>query len=226
MASLVIALDCADPEKAINLARKLETVQCWLKVGLELFTSAGPAIVASLKKLGFRIFLDLKFYDIPNTAAGAAAAAAKAGADMLTLHLQGGRRMCEAARNALPASNRPLLAGVTVLTSFTAGEMPGITLAPAQFAAQLAAAASQWGLDALDSSGSEVAAIKAACPGLLAVCPGIRPKGASSQDQRRVMTPAQAVANGADFLVVGRPVASNSDPAAAAARILQEMASA
>lgn len=225
MASLVAALDFSDSARAIALARQLKHLGPWLKVGLELFTTAGPDISLCLKDMGFKIFLDLKFYDIPNTVAAACKAARTAGADMLTLHLQGGRRMCEAAVEALEAAGpgRPLAVGVTALTSFASGEMPGIDMEPGGFGRQLAGLAAQWRLDGVVCSGMEAAAIKKDNPGLLLVCPGIRPAGADSQDQRRVMTPAKAVANGADFLVVGRPITSSPDPAAAAERIMAEM---
>ncbi|SDF05354.1 orotidine-5'-phosphate decarboxylase [Desulfovibrio legallii] len=215
---LVVALDLPDKDRALSLARRLRGVAPWCKVGMELFTLAGPALLESLRGLGFNVFLDLKFYDIPHTVAQAVKAAAAGGADLLTLHCQGGERMCRAAREAaagLPGGG-PLLFGVTVLTSFAQGEMPGIVAAPQDFALSLARGAAAWGLDGVVCSGHEVPEIKKACPGLRCLCPGIRPEGAAADDQRRVMTPAMAVAAGADYLVAGRPIIAAPDPAEAA----------
>ncbi|MDE5880051.1 MAG: orotidine-5'-phosphate decarboxylase, partial [Desulfovibrio sp.] len=199
----------------------------WCKVGLELFTVGGPRLVERLKEQGFHVFLDLKFYDIPNTVGNAVAAAANLGVDMLTLHCQGGERMCRAAvearKGAADACSAPLLFGVTALTSFGAGEMPGIRESPDVFAQALALAAAAWGLDGVVCSGREVGAIKSGSPGLACLCPGIRPAGADAGDQRRTMTPAEAVRAGADYLVVGRPILKAPSPPEAAAAILEEM---
>ena len=228
MAQLIVALDLPRKDAALSLARDLQGLAPWCKVGMELFTLAGPSLLESLKGLGFRIFLDLKFYDIPHTVGQAVKAAAAVGVDLLTLHCQGGERMCREARAAVDglaadSPARPLLFGVTVLTSFAEGEMPGIAAAPADFALSLAAGAAAWGLDGVVCSGLEAARIKTASPGLLCLCPGIRPAGAAAGDHRRVMTPARAVAAGADFLVVGRPILEAPSPAEAARRILAEM---
>ena len=147
---------------------------------------------------------------------------------MLTLHCQGGERMCRTACDAVAGltGKKPLLFGVTVLTSFAQGEMPGIRENTSDFALALARGAQNWGLDGVVCSGHEVAGIKAACPGFSCLCPGIRPSGSVADDQRRTMTPAQAVAAGADYLVVGRPIIAASDPRAAAQQILADMASA
>lgn len=223
MAQLVIALDFNDGARAISLARGLRGKVKWLKAGLELFTASGPQIVEKLKSLDFHVFLDLKFYDIPNTVGRAVKVACGLGVDMLTLHLQGGRRMCEQARNSLESAvHSPLLFGVTSLTSFAAGEMPGIDMAPGDFGFQLAMAARAWGMDGVVCSGLEVERIKNNTD-ILCLCPGIRPAGAESGDQRRVMTPREAVAAGADFLVVGRPVTMAADPARAVEDILTQM---
>lgn len=224
MAELIIALDLPTPTAANKLAARLAGKIDWVKVGLELFISGGPAMVRDLKDAGFKIFLDLKFYDIPHTVARAVIEAAETGARMLTLHCQGGAKMCLAAREALMGhDNPPILLGVTVLTSFAFGEMPGISLPPGQFAELLALNARNFGLDGIVCSGLEVAGIKAACPNIIAVCPGIRPGGAARGDQARVVTPASAVANGADYIVVGRPVLENGDPVRAVDEILCEM---
>jgi orotidine-5'-phosphate decarboxylase len=231
MATLIVALDLSEKDAALALAEKLLGVggwTPWCKVGSELFTACGPPLLEFLNKLGYRIFLDLKFYDIPRTVAGAVRAAAVY-ADMLTLHCQGGERMCRAARELLETSGRPdalpLLFGVTALTSFAAGEMPGVALTPSAFAVSLAAKARAWGLDGVVCAGAEVKRIKAANPGLACLCPGIRPRGFAADDQRRVMTPREAVQAGADFLVIGRPILSASDPAAALSGIVQEICS-
>lgn len=222
MTRLIVALDLPDAKQALFLAERLKGVVSWLKVGLELFIAAGPEIVARLKRLDFQVFLDLKLYDIPNTVAGAVASAVEIGCDMLTLHLQGGARMCEAAR-AVSRENDLLLLGVTALTSFAPGEMPGITVPPSEFAWTLAANAREWGLSGVVCSGFEAAGIKGAFPDLFCVCPGIRPQALAWDDQRRAMTPAQAAAAGADFIVVGRPVLRASDPALAAEEIILAM---
>lgn len=225
---LVVALDVPHTSEALALARTLAGTAPWCKVGMEMFTHAGPALLEELAGLGYKIFLDLKFYDIPHTVAQAVKAAAGIGVDMLTLHCQGGERMCRAAREAVDSlpGKKPLLFGVTVLTSFAAGEMPGISQSPADFAQTLAKGAQMWGLNGVVCSGHEASGIKASCPGLMCLCPGIRPPGSAADDQRRTMTPAQAVAAGADFLVVGRPIIAAHDPRAAAEQIQADMASA
>lgn len=224
MAQLIVAMDFPDIKKALSLASILGGSLKWLKVGLELFIRGGPDLVNSLKKMGYNIFLDLKFYDIPHTVESAVKAADSLGVDMLTLHCMGGEKMCRAAREALAnVKFPPLLFGVTVLTSFAAGEMPGIDEEPQLFAEKLAQNAHLWSLDGIVCSGREVGKIKKMCPELLALCPGIRPAGACSNDQTRVVTPRQAVASGADFLVVGRPVIANPDPAKMVSEILCEM---
>ncbi len=224
---LAVALDFPAAKPALDLARQLRGIVPWCKVGMELFTRAGPSLLAELAGMDFRVFLDLKFYDIPHTVAQAVKAAAAVGADMLTLHCQGGERMCRAAVEAASGLPRPpLLFGVTVLTSFAPGEMPGIAADPQDFAPQLARGAADWGLDGVVCSGHEAAAVKAATPRLRCLCPGIRPAGAAAGDQRRIMTPAAAVRAGADFLVAGRPVTAAPDPVTAARAIMAEMAEA
>lgn len=224
MAELVVALDFPDADSALALARQLRGVAPWCKVGMELFCLAGPAVLTQLREMGFHVFLDLKFYDIPNTVAQAVRAAAQSGAELLTIHTQGGERMCREAVAAAAACKRPpLVFGVTVLTSFGPGQMPGITQAPADFAGELAGMADSWQLDGIVCSGQEAAAVKARHPRLRCLCPGIRPAAASADDQCRIMTPAAAVAAGADYLVVGRPITRAADPLAAAHAILDEM---
>ncbi|CAK7057341.1 MAG: Orotidine 5'-phosphate decarboxylase [Desulfovibrio sp.] len=225
---LMVALDVPSREETLALARTLAGTAPWCKVGMEMFTHAGPPLLEELAALGYNIFLDLKFYDIPHTVAQAVKAASGVGVNMLTLHCQGGERMCRAAREAVASlpGKGPLLFGVTVLTSFAQGEMPGISVGLSDFARTLAANAQSWGLDGVVCSGHEVVDIKSACPSLMCLCPGIRPSGSVADDQRRVMTPAQAVAAGADYLVVGRPIIAAPDPLLAAEQILADMASA
>lgn len=224
MAELVLALDAPDRERALNLLAELEGSVSWIKIGLELFVAGGPLFVEEVKKRGFRIFLDLKFYDIPNTVAGAVRAACVLKVDMLSIHLQGGQRMCEAACAAAASRNAPLLMGVTVLTSFAQGELPGVSEEIPVYAAYLAKCARDWGLNGVVCSGFEAARIKRDIPGLLCLCPGIRLENLAGDDQRRSMTPEQAVAAGADFLVAGRPILQASNPASAARLILERMA--
>lgn len=224
MAQLIVAMDLPSTDKALSMSSILSGSVKWLKIGLELFILGGPILVDKLKSMGFNIFLDLKFYDIPNTVERAVKAAAAIEADMLTLHCQGGRKMCEGAKAAIAnMKKKPLLFGVTILTSFAAGEIPGINEDPRTFATRLAVDAYNWGLNGVVCSGQEVAGIKTSCPDLLALCPGIRPAGQASNDQSRVVTPGQAVSSGADFIVVGRPIINNPDPVKAASEILCEM---
>lgn len=231
MSELVIALDFDDALDALQMATQLRGTAKWLKVGLELFITEGPRVVQTLHGMGYHVFLDLKLHDIPNTVAGATKAALTAGADMITLHMGGGERMCREAvavvQAARAASNRTaLLMGVTVLTSFAEGEMPGYHGSLSELAALHAANAAAWGLDGVVCSGHEVERIKALHPKLLALTPGIRLANAAADDQRRVMTPARAVALGSDFLVVGRPITRAEHPAEVAQAVLVDMASA
>jgi orotidine-5'-phosphate decarboxylase len=225
---LIVALDHARAEDALSLAARLDPGRCRVKVGKELFTRAGPRVVQDLATRGFRVFLDLKFHDIPNTVAGACRAAADLGVWMLNVHAQGGRRMLEAAREALAqAASRPLLVAVTVLTSLGQADLEEIGLAgsPRDNVLRLAGLAHAAGLDGVVCSPQEIRDLRAALSGeFRLVTPGIRPAGADAGDQRRVMTPGQAIAAGADYLVVGRPVTAAPDPMAALAAIEAEIA--
>lgn len=225
MSTLVVALDMPETSQALDMARSLKGQELWLKVGLELFTLGGPELVHRCKDMGFKVFLDLKLHDIPNTVQSAVRAIQTLGVDMLTIHTMGGERMARAAVAGLdPARHRPLIMGVTVLTSTAQGEVPGYTGDISELAIQLATSASQWGLSGVVSSGFEVQGIKQRCTqDFLCLTPGIRPADSASDDQRRVMTPAQAVQAGSDFLVVGRPITRAANPARAAARIVEEM---
>lgn len=236
-ARLVIALDTQDTNAALQLADKLSQGLApdrpWLKVGLELFVHAGPDMVKRLKDKGFQVFVDLKMYDIPNTVRGGILSAAAAGADMITIHTQGGARMAKAAMEAAAEAgsktgHTPLIMGVTVLTSMDDGELPAYTGRIEDLISQLAVGAHQWGLHGVVCSGHEVAAIKEHCGhDFLCLTPGIRPAtkagAGSADDQRRIMTPAQAVRTGSNFLVVGRPITQAPDPTAAARAIMEEM---
>lgn len=230
---VIVALDVPDSAGAYALAGDLldDPSPPWLKVGLELFTAAGPDVVRGLIGRGCRVFLDLKLHDIPNTAARAAAAATALGADMMTIHLAGGERMARAVAEAVQEAARatgkkPLVVGVTILTSQGPEDLPPGT-DPVAHVADLAVKARAWGLDGVVCSAQEAAAVKkAAGPDCLCVTPGIRPAfAATSDDQRRVMTPAQAVAQGADFLVIGRPITAAIDPVAALRLIRSEIES-
>ena len=226
---LAVAVDVPTAAPALALAAQLAGLPVWLKVGLELFTAEGPALVKNLLEQHVAVFLDLKFHDIPNTVRGAVRSATALGVHMTTLHLAGGEAMCRAAvagrdegmagrKNA----SRPLLMGITVLTSDGAGQSQEAVTAQV---VERALAAKEYGLDGIVCSGHEAAAVKAACGrDFLCLCPGIRFEGtAGGDDQARVCTPSQAVAAGADFLVMGRPVTTAPDPAQAARRALKEM---
>ena len=228
MAQLIVALDYTNAEDALATAESLRGCPIWMKVGLELFTHEGPAVVKKLKDMGFKVMLDLKMFDIPNTVAGGVRSACLMGVDLITLHALGGERMIHAAVDAVRQSAeeggpKPLLFAVTVLTSMAPGELPGYGENLSGLAVDLAAGGQAWGLDGVVCSGHEVEAIKSRCPGLMCLTPGIRPaSGSASDDQRRIMTPAQAVRIGSDFLVVGRPITKAPVPADAARAILDE----
>lgn len=213
---VIVALDYPDSQRALAFVNNLDPASCRLKVGKELFTSAGPLLVESLVNRGFEVFLDLKFHDIPNTVAGACAAAARMGVWMVNVHTSGGRRMMEAAREALDKVNhRPLLVGVTVLTSLGNEELAEIGFAgtAAENVERLARLAKTSGLDGVVCSAQEAIQLRIAYPSdFCLVTPGIRPSGADYGDQRRVMTPTMAIKAGATFLVVGRPITQAPEP--------------
>jgi orotidine-5'-phosphate decarboxylase len=225
---LIVALDFPDRRSAENMARLLDPAQCAVKVGFELFVAAGPALVENLQASGFRVFLDLKFHDIPNTAAGACRAAARLGVWMLNVHASGGLEMMRAAREAV-REVRPetRLIAVTVLTSSDAETLRGIGIdrSPEEQVLRLAdLAVGQAGLDGLVCSPLEASALRqrlGAGPWL--VTPGIRPGGGGGDDQKRVTTAGQAFRAGASHIVVGRPITQAADPAATVAAILAEI---
>jgi orotidine-5'-phosphate decarboxylase len=222
---LIVALDVPQAEAARELVDRLKGRVGLFKVGSQAFTAAGPELVREIVARGERVFLDLKFHDIPNTVAGAVASTAALGVSLATVHGLGGRAMLEAAAGALPAMGTKLLA-ITILTSHdegTLGEI-GVGGRVADSVKRLALLASDAGMDGVVASPHEVAMIREACgPGFLIVTPGIRPAGAAAGDQARAATPAAALAAGADYLVVGRPITEAKDPAAAADAIVREM---
>jgi orotidine-5'-phosphate decarboxylase len=223
-----VALDYPDAAQALAMASRLDPALCRLKVGKELFTAAGPELVSVLSGLGFGVFLDLKFHDIPNTVAGAIRAAAALGVWMVNVHASGGRRMMQAARDALgPAGpGVPLLTAVTVLTSMDATDLSetGVGGALEEQVLRLASLAVASGLDGVVCSAREAPVLRQALGATpVLVTPGIRPAGSDSGDQRRTLGPREALLAGSDFLVVGRPITAAADPAAAARDVLSEM---
>ncbi len=220
---IIVALDYVQAEPALALARRLDPAHCRLKVGKQLFTREGPHVIGRLQELGFEIFLDLKFHDIPNTVAGACRAAAELGVWMVNVHASGGRRMLEAARESVDAAaTPPLLIAVTLLTSLDAGDLrdTGVGGEPVEQVTRLARLAHGCGLDGVICSPTDLEALAGALPHeFLRVTPGVRPAGKDDGDQKRVATPARAIAGGAHYLVIGRPITQAADPVAALAEI-------
>jgi orotidine-5'-phosphate decarboxylase len=216
---IIVALDFAEPEQALALLARLHPGSCRIKIGKELFTRGGPALVEKVIARGFGVFLDLKFHDIPNTVAQACKAAADLGVWMINVHTLGGRKMLEAAGDAIAAcATRPLLIGVTLLTSLDAQDLRdiGITATLEEQVVRLASLAQQSGLDGVVCSAREARSLRARFgPDFCLVTPGIRPDGAAAQDQSRTMTPAAALHAGATYLVIGRPITQAPDPLAA-----------
>ena len=225
---VIVALDFDAPARALALVDRLDARACHLKVGSELFVTAGPALVRELVARGFKVFLDLKFHDIPNTVAQACAAATRLGVWMMNVHASGGRAMLEAARDAVRDAARdcaiakPLLIAVTVLTSLRDADVRalGVDASAAEHALALARGAAACGLDGAVCSAMEARALRDALGSAFTlVTPGIRPPSAAAGDQARIVTPEAAVAAGADYLVVGRPITQAEDPVAALADI-------
>ena len=228
---IIIALDVGTKREALALAEALNEARVF-KIGLELFTAEGPALLEEAVRLGKKPFLDLKYHDIPNTVSGAVQSATRKGVHMLTLHTSGGiEMMAAAARAALEESartgkERPVLLGVTVLTSLKDEELRriGFAHAVADQVLRLAVLAKDSGLDGVVCSPHEIEIIKRECGGdFLVITPGIRPVWAAAQDQKRIMTPAEAIDKGADFLVIGRPITGASSPHEAFLRVLAEL---
>lgn len=213
---VIVALDFPDEKKAMALVAQLQPSLCRLKVGKELFTRLGPAFVEKLVTAGFDVFLDLKFHDIPNTVAAACDAAADLGVWMMNLHASGGRKMMETARERLAGkTHQPRLIAVTILTSLGEEDIHeiGFQGTPRENVLRLASLAESSGLDGVVCSPLEAAAIRArAGDNFLLVTPGVRPATAALDDQKRVMTPADAMAAGSSYLVIGRPVTAAPDP--------------
>lgn len=229
-ARLVVALDVPSAKAATEMVKRLEGTCRWFKIGLELFTAAGPQVLEPLVKGGHSIFLDLKFHDIPNTVAGAVRSAAAWGARMLTVHAGGGPAMLTAARQALEGvTNPPELLAVTVLTSIDAAQLRaiGTRRSPAGQVEVLTEMALEVGIRGFVCSPQETAGVRAlAGPESVLVVPGIRPAGRGADDQSRIATPTEALRAGASFLVVGRPITQAAEPAEAAEAIVKEMAEA
>ena len=216
---VLIALDYDDQQTALNFVKQLSPDTCRLKVGKEMFTYFGPAFVKELIDLGFDVFLDLKFHDIPNTVAKAVTAAAKMGVWMVNVHASGGVEMMTKAKQALEqfGDKAPLLIAVTVLTSMDENELNrlGVEKTPAEQVIYLAKLAKESGLDGVVCSAQEAKKLKAELgENFKLVTPGIRPAGSDAGDQKRIMTPKQAIEDGSDYLVVGRPITQAADPVA------------
>jgi orotidine-5'-phosphate decarboxylase len=227
---LIVALDVPSLDAAMNLVDQLQGTCRWFKVGMELYYSAGNAVIDRLIDRGFKVFLDLKLHDIPNTVAGAVRSVSGTGASLLTIHASGGEQMMRAAAQAASAPGSPELLAVSVLTSMDAAELAavGITDSPAGQVLRLARLAKTSGIAGLVCSPQEVAAVREAMgPSARLVVPGIRQAGLAltgkKDDQRRIATPALTIARGASMLVVGRPITQAADPAAAATAVLAEI---
>jgi orotidine-5'-phosphate decarboxylase len=227
MTKLIIALDVSTLREAELAVDKLGDKVEWFKVGKQLFTSEGPAIVKMLKKRGYKVFLDLKFHDIPNTVAQAVYAALGIGADMVNFHATGGSEMIRTAvEKCRPDFPEAELIAVTILTSMGQETLDEIQMAgtPAEAVSRLAGVAKKGGADGIVCSAWEIETIKSELGAeFKVVVPGIRPAGAAVDDQKRIMTPGQAAALGADYIVVGRPIMKASNPAEAAEAILAEL---
>ncbi len=225
---LIVALDVSSAAAAQKIVAAVGESAFFYKVGKQLFTAEGPNVVRDLVASGRRVFLDLKFHDIPNTVAAAVAEAAKLNVSMLTVHASGGSRMLQtAARAAATSASKPLVLGVTVLTSFSDADVEevGFSGRVVDNVLRLAALARASGCGGIVTSAREAAEVRRELgAGFAIVTPGIRPAGSDVGDQARVVTPSEAIAAGASHIVVGRPITAAPDPAAAARTIVEEMA--
>ncbi|WP_305374155.1 orotidine-5'-phosphate decarboxylase [Photobacterium leiognathi] len=226
---VIVALDYDNQNEALAFVDRIEPGSCRLKVGKEMFTYFGPDFVRQLHDRGHSVFLDLKFHDIPNTCSKAVKAAADLGVWMVNVHASGGERMMTASREILEpyGKDRPLLIGVTVLTSMEASDLAGIGInqEPQQQVLNLASLAKNSGLDGVVCSAQEASILKGNLgQNFKLVTPGIRPVGSEADDQRRVMTPVEAIAAGSDYLVIGRPITQAADPALVLAEINKSLA--
>jgi len=224
---LIVALDFSDAKAALAFAHRLNPEQCRLKVGLELYTAAGPLFIESLMHLGFGIFLDLKFHDIPNTVERAVRVASSLGVWMINVHALGGRRMLEASRAALEGVHQPpKLVAVTLLTSMDTATLAEVGLqgSISQNVLKLAKMVDECGLDGIVCSALEAPALRNTLRSQFClVTPGIRPLGSIPDDQSRIVTPAEAIALGADYLVIGRPISRAREPDEVIKGILMEL---
>jgi orotidine-5'-phosphate decarboxylase len=225
---IIVALDFSSADAALELVDKLDPAKCRLKVGKELFTRSGPQLVQALQGRGFDVFLDLKFHDIPNTTSAAVAAAADLGVWMVNVHASGGMNMMTACRERLEpfGADRPLLIAVTVLTSMNADDLAGtgVTDSPELQVSRLATLTKNCGLDGVVCSAQEAPKLKAEQGNeFKLITPGIRPLTSDKGDQHRVMTPAEALKAGSDYLVIGRPITRAADPLAALEAIYSEV---
>ena len=230
---IIVALDVATFDEARRLMDQLGETARSLKVGSQLFTSVGPDIVREIKERGKFLFLDLKFHDIPNTVARASEVATELGVDMFNIHVSGGLEMMRAAAEAVKSRaselgiKKPIVLGVTILTSIdapTLHDVFGSTSSLHEQIVHMAKLAQRAGMDGVVASPQEIKSIRATCgDDFVIVTPGVRPAWASSDDQKRVMTPSEALSIGADYLVIGRPIRQSADPADALKRILQEL---
>lgn len=229
---IMVALDYANAEGAEGLLKQLEGIPCYVKVGMQLFYAAGPGFVASLKDRGYKVFLDVKMHDIPNTVKGGAESVTRLGVDVFNVHAAGGKQMMEAALEGVDkglgtGAARPIVIGVTQLTSTSVqvlNDEIGLTGTVEQAVIRYARLAHAAGLQGVVASPLEVTAIKAACgDGFVTVTPGIRPAGADVGDQSRIMTPAEAFAQGTDYVVIGRPITGAADPRAAIEAIIDSI---
>ncbi|QCT02267.1 orotidine 5'-phosphate decarboxylase [Paenibacillus algicola] len=231
---LMVALDYPDASQASDLIRQLEGIPCYMKVGMQLFYAAGPDFVRALKARGYRVFLDVKMHDIPNTVKGGSHSVTRLGVDMFNVHAAGGVQMMEAAKDGAeaavaetPGLVMPSIIAVTQLTSTSQqmmNEEIGVSGTVEDAVVRYAQMAQQAGLHGVVASSLEVTAIAAACgPQFQTVTPGIRPAGSGIGDQSRVLTPGQAIARGSHYLVVGRPITAAQNPREAAEQIIEEM---
>lgn len=226
---IVVAMDFDNADQCLAMAKRLSPEDCRLKVGKELFTACGPKIVEQLMSLGFSVFLDLKFHDIPNTTSKAVKAAANLGVWMVNVHASGGRRMMESARNILEQGTgpKPLLIAVTVLTSMESSDLQavGIDLSPEEQVLKLARLTHDCGLDGIVCSAQEAQLMRAQFGrDFCLVTPGIRLESSPADDQRRTLTPSAAIAAGSSYLVIGRPITQAADPIATCRSIIQSLA--
>ncbi|MFD0692714.1 orotidine-5'-phosphate decarboxylase [Paenibacillus sp. GCM10027628] len=228
----MVALDYANAGGAEELLKQLEGIPCYMKVGMQLFYAAGPGFVASLKDRGYKVFLDVKMHDIPNTVRGGSESVTRLGVDLFNVHAAGGKQMMESAMEGVdkalaPGARRPIVIGVTQLTSTSQqvlNDEIGLTGSVEQAVIRYAQLAHAAGLNGVVASPLEVTQIKAACGGaFVTVTPGIRPAGADAGDQSRVMTPAEAFAQGTDYVVIGRPITGAADPRAAIESIIDSI---